>query len=500
MPTAPLIRTLAVAAALAPTALPGAAQADSISFLRGGNLWVASTDGAQQVQLTTTGGYSYQSRADDGSFIALKGRQLHRLTATGQLVAEFNTPVSFESPAGTSYFRGPFKPEISPDGSKVAYEYYHQTIGIPGCTPTWECNRLSVGIGYSYPDRNTSWDEPGLGRQSGWTDPSWIDNGTLLMSDKSVRPNADAILDRPGDGNNKIEDWFEENDAAWYLRDAEISRRGDAAAFVTTKPRAQGDPKLYQQDDQVTIFRMTGPAPAPVQPCFSFRNDERVLASPSFAPDGHAIAFESHARHVTDTSAPVIEVGQLPSQAAACTSPAEGSVDLLVDATNPDWSPAGVPTLPTNPDTGKGGGTPDTGKGGGTPDTGEGGTTPDSGKPDSGKGGGDVPGTQVVTKGGLTLTVAPGPVARTVKRGLRPQIVVPGAGRVELKATYKGRTVAAGKATAKQAGTLTPKLKFTSAGKRALKRAKHAAVTVRFTFRPKGGKAVRGSAKVTLRG
>jgi Tol biopolymer transport system component len=473
---------------------PAVAHADSISFLRGGNIWVAATDGTQQTQVTTGGGYAYQSRADDGSFIALAGRQLHRLSPTGQLLAQFNTPVSFESPAGTPYFLGPYKPEISPDGSKVAYEYWHQDYGLPGCTPTWQCNRISVGIGYSYPDRNTSWDEPGLGRQSGWTDPSWIDNGTLLMSDKSVYPNADAVIDRPGDGNNVLDHWFEDrSDVAWHLRDAEISRRGDAITFVSTKPRTNDDPKIGQEDDTVIVYRMTGPSPAQPTPCFGVRDDDRVMVSPTFAPDGHAIAFTSKRRASTDTVPPRIEIVQVPNLTDECKQPDAGSSDLIIDAENPDWSPAGVPTIRTT-DTGtRGGTTPDQGKGG-TTDTGKGGTT------DTGKGGGNPPGTTVVTKQGVTLTVKPSTVAETLKRGLRPEVAVPGAGKLEVKATYKGKTVATGRATAKAAGTLKPKLTVNAAGKRALKKTKKAAVTLRFTFKPTSGKAVTSTAKFTLSG
>lgn len=482
MPAASLGVALA-AAALA----PAAAHADSISFLRGGDIWVASADGAKQVQVTTRGGYTYQSRADDGSFIALHGRQLHRLTPTGQLVAEFNTPVSFESAPGTSSFSGPFKPEISPDGSKVAYEYYHQQVGIPGCTPTWECNRLSVGIGYSYADRNTSWDEPGLGRQSGWTDPSWIDDATLLMSDKSVRPNADAILDHPGDGNDHIEEWFEDTEA-WYLRDAEVSRRGDAAAFVSTKPRDWNDPDIGQQDDQVAIYRMNGPAPALPEGCFAVLDADRVLAGPSFAPDGRAVAFSSAPRRSADPVPPRIEVLAVPSQAGGCATPSAGSSDLIANAANPDWSPAPVPTMPESGKTG-GGATTSTGPatGGGT-----GGTTTG---PD---GGGTNHASTVVTKRGLVITVPQLTVAGVVKQGLRSEVQVPSAGSLRLSLTLKGRTIADRRLTAKAAGTLTPRLTVSVSGRRAIKQAKRPTVTLRYAFTPKHGKRVTGTAKLTL--
>lgn len=480
----PVFCQLAVLAAVA--AVPSVANADSISFIRGGDVWVASADGVKQVQLTSNGGYSYQSRADDGSFIALHGRQLHRLSATGQLLAAFNTPVSFESAPGTSYFSGPFKPEISPDGSKVAYEYNHSQVGAPGCTPTWECNRFSLGIGYSYPDRQTSWDEPGLGRQSGWDDPSWIDNESVLLSDKYVYPNMDAIIDRPGDGNNTIIRWFEDPDA-WHLKDAELSRRGDALAFVATRPRRADEPGWGQEDDRVTVYRMNGAPPAVPELCFGVEDVDRVMVSPSFAPDGHAIAFSSEPRRSSDPVPARIELLTVPAQAGGCASPAGGSTDLILDATNPDWSPAGVPQLPATPGPGPG---PGPGQNGG-------GSTPGPGKDDD-RGGAPAPDTRVVTKGGLTLSVAAVKRAEVLKRGLRPQLTVPSSGKVELTATLSGKTIAKGKAASKAAGTIRPKLSLNAAGKRALRKAKKPKVTVRFTFRPTTGRKVTGAVKVPL--
>src|SRR6187455_2485629 len=113
-------RTITLAALAATLALAGTASADSISFLRGGDIWVASPDGAKQVQITHGGGYSYQSQADDGTFIALAGRRLHRIDRNGKVLADFSTPVSEGEPSeDSSYYMGPFDPEISPDGTKV---------------------------------------------------------------------------------------------------------------------------------------------------------------------------------------------------------------------------------------------------------------------------------------------------------------------------------------------------------------------------------------------
>jgi len=325
-------------------ALAATAQADSISFLRGGDIWVASVDGTKQVQITHDGGYSYQSQANDGTFIALHGRRLRLIGRDGAIRADFTTPVSGERTDETSsYFVGPFKPEISPDGTKVAYEYRYFEINIkPGCFPVTDpkCRdvRQWTGIGYTYPDRLTSWDEPGLGRQSGWTDPSWINNTTVLLSDKSVLPNLDAMIDHPGDGNQTIQGWFLDQNA-WYVRDGEVARSGDKAAFVTTRPK--GPNEDLDLDDQVTIYKMNGPAPALPEQCYSYGSPAGSYNSPSFSPNGRKIAFED-----SGTGFAHILVGNVPDMSTTCSLPSTGGVQILDDARQPDYGPASVPPAP----------------------------------------------------------------------------------------------------------------------------------------------------------
>ena len=75
-------RTL-TASLLAALALAAPASADSISYIKDGNVWLTTPDGARQFQVTTSGAYAYASQADDGTFIALSGERLHRLDRLG---------------------------------------------------------------------------------------------------------------------------------------------------------------------------------------------------------------------------------------------------------------------------------------------------------------------------------------------------------------------------------------------------------------------------------
>src|SRR5215216_3838098 len=82
------------------------ASADSIAYIKDGNVWLATGDGARQFQVTSTGGYTDVSQADDGTMIALNGVRLHRLDRMGNVTADFKTPVSNNDPAGSKRFWG----------------------------------------------------------------------------------------------------------------------------------------------------------------------------------------------------------------------------------------------------------------------------------------------------------------------------------------------------------------------------------------------------------
>ena len=129
--------------------------------------------------------------------IGLHGVRLHRLDRHGHVLADFDTPVSDTRPAPAKTFYGPYDPAISPDGKKVAYTYYYMTQSqSPTCFPPdvrdhdqRGRHRLLVG---RPPDRLG---RPGLGKHSGWRNPSWVDNDTVMISDPTHILNYDVILD-----------------------------------------------------------------------------------------------------------------------------------------------------------------------------------------------------------------------------------------------------------------------------------------------------------------
>src|SRR4051794_38063247 len=331
----------AVAVAALATCAPSAL-ADSIAYVKDGNVWLSTPDGARQFQVTTAGGYGDVSQADDGTMIATHGLNLQRLDRLGHVLADFATPVSDTRPAPQKQFYGPFDPAISPDGTKVAYTYYWMTQSqSPTCFPPACVTTINEGgTGYSHADRLTGWDEPGFGKHSGWRHPAWVDNDTVLLGDPTHAINFDVILDTVSDGTNGnlVHNWFSdmaENNPATTAGD--ITRDKSKLAFDT----GENDSTLtvYWVPSFPTAFPDGESAAADrPHPCYRYSDAPGgSFSQPTFAPDGAHLAWPA-----SDAS----PAAAVPSSAGGCTLPGAPPTPPLViaGATEPDWGPADVPS------------------------------------------------------------------------------------------------------------------------------------------------------------
>src|SRR5215471_10044085 len=305
------LNAAAAAAVLAiAMAFASIAHADSIAYVKDGNVFLSTSDGSRQYQVTTAGGYSDVSQADDGTMIALHGVRLHRLDRAGNVTADFDTPVSDTRPIGQKAFWGPYDPAISPGGDKVAYTYYYVSNGgAPGCyPPTCFVYSHEGGTGYSYADRQTAWSDP-PGRHSGWVHPSWIDNDTTMLTDPTHLPNNDAIIDTVGDGNQILKDWFTDT-ATTHIRSGEMTRQRTKMAFVA----GDGDKELRVY--RVRTFPTTFPPPdgSDQYPEACYHVTDPVggsFGTPTFSPDG---------RHLAVAEGDGVHIGEVPDFAAGCTT------------------------------------------------------------------------------------------------------------------------------------------------------------------------------------
>ena len=437
----PLPKTL-IPLAIACVLLIGvpAAQADSIAYVKDGNVWLSTSDGARQVQVTQTGGYTDVTQADDGTMIGLNGVRLHRLARDGKLLADFDTPVSSTSPGKS--FHGPFDPAISPDGSKVAYTYYWMSQGSsPTCYPP-QCAVAynEGGTGYSHADRQTGWEE--IGKHSGWRHPAWVDDDTVMLANPTHLPNRDVVLDTISDGPpGMAHNWFSDTvQGNPHVSGGDITRDKRKLAFQT----GENDSTLSIY--YVPLFPTSFPDGEPQSGsdphiCYRYSNpDGGRFSQPTFSPDGGQVAWaEGNGVHIA----------AVPAFASGCsTDGATASAPLVIPgASEPDWGPADVPVAAAPV----------------------------------------APPAPVVTPRAAAPTVRASVKHASLSKGIKLEVTVPAAGRLGAVAKRGTKTVASAAGKKVAAGRRTVTLRFTKAARRALRRNAKVAVTVRFT--PATGKA-----------
>jgi hypothetical protein len=369
------IRRLAAALAVSAAAFPAAAHADAITYLKGGQVWVAHADGSGARQFTVHQyGWAWPSMADNGAVVVAGGlervdpsgtdtdgsSELYRFQGDGNQIGTF-TPTygSYSTPSCPTF--PPRSVRVSPDGTKIVYSIY-------GCggggyeTSLWT---PAGSTGLNFPGQS-------IGQQDHW-DPVWINNSRFTVS--HVGP--PLFGDHWGehlvtDGDNVGAGWYE---SAMDNRSARavISRDGkeavvffeDSASFTDGKPR-NVDMWVYSNPSMPAAFNADFPSPA--AGC-RFTLDASKLAdiqdlSPTLSPDGTKVLY------ATSDGAVVRALGDVTSGCAGASAP----VLLVPGAAQPFYSGGNVqagaaaphqpdPTAPTAATGGGGGG----GGGGGTP-------------------------------------------------------------------------------------------------------------------------------------
>ena len=316
------------------------ALADSIAYVKDGDVWLAAPDGSRTQQVTHTGGYSYVSQADTGEMIALApGERLRKLSRTGKVLAEFPTIVSDGAPqAGpVNRFHGPFNPEISPDGTKVAFEWFNDSYSEgTGCSdatvPPCYVYHQSQGVAISSADRYTGPEAYGL--LTGWIYPHWTSNDMLLRSYSGATMNDDAVFTRVGPGlaDKQLDPWFYDDKQGYGVDDVELSRD------LKTVVGIAGD-----SSERLRTYRTTmTPFGAPDWDHTPFTNKVNVpvaercseltgaqFESTSLAPDARGLAYGT-------------KEGVWVTPLSGCQAGGRGKL-LIPGGRFPDWGPAGLP-------------------------------------------------------------------------------------------------------------------------------------------------------------
>jgi hypothetical protein len=336
---------MGVAAVVLATA--AAAQAASIVYIKGGNVWLSTPDGAQGYQVTFDGGWDSPSEADDGTIMAVRAGQTYRLSPSGQPLGAPVPTVFHGADPTTSH--GPFGARISPDGTKQTYwgDIYTSYEDFScGCTLfRWEAfTRWGASDQFNEPNQTRG--------QELYGEPAWINNSLLLLSDIGSVFGKQVAVYSVGDGDNTLTQWFSDPDpSVKQLQFGAVTRAGDKLAFVATTQNPQ---------DQIRLYETNGAIPnAPTPVCALAGADGGQFSYPSFSPDGSELAWQDaggvHLSPVSNLSDCSTITDQLiipggsepdfgPANVNMANAPAQrGTMPVPVPAGTPTSGPAAAP-------------------------------------------------------------------------------------------------------------------------------------------------------------
>ncbi len=289
---------LAVAATLA-AAAPAAA--DSIVYVRDGNVWLAAPDGSRQTQVTTSGGYGRAAQSDDGTIIATKDKLLQRLDRGGHVL---NT-------AGSSDYTGPVAVSLAPDGQLAVYGYFATGPILDGFRSA-----------YTYASRETSRSE--LNDESG-LNPAFLDNSRVVLFTTGLTIDAQILTP-----NGMLQDWYD---------DPSFDPGGGEADSRLTRLATTGDGGA-----KIRLYTLDAPPPAAPTPHCDIQGPAGSFFHPSWSPDGSGLAWQEddgiHVAHI---------------DLASCAG--DGPL-VIPGGVAPDWGAASVPSAAGGGGAGGGGGAP----------------------------------------------------------------------------------------------------------------------------------------------
>jgi hypothetical protein len=474
----------AIAAAVVAAAIiaPASAGAASVAYTDGGEVWLSSLDGTQKVRLATavvngdgdTEKWLDVAHADNGRIVAVRNKPGRMSSFSWFKIWEPDGTSTVEgplnAPSGWLTYTYPLGFDITADGAHLVYGYSNTS----GCCP------ISFGRGiYVRPATNSVLAPINLG--SG-THPALLGNRLVALED-SFSPKIVQVqaLASPGNPyNDEFTPWIDTSGVGLDANGVDIAATGQLAA-LGFEEWTDGT----QTIGKVAVVSVQGlDAPPSLTPVDCFIPAVGVAREASLAPDGATIAWQDgggvKVAGTPTTSADPCAMSSPPVVISPTGSyPSIGGADVARFV-----PPPAPPTIPVVPPTVA----PPTGSTPGTP-------------PPSSPG---QPG--VATKPAAPVLTLPSKLtarALATTRGVAIKVKVPAAGRItatgKVPATRMGRrgkavTAATGRTTARRAGTVTVRLRFTAAARKRVRRLKGARLTVRVVH---GGRAT--TKTITLR-
>ena len=203
------------------------AGADSMVFIKRGDIWMSRPDGSRQVAVTRNGRpgapYFSPSVADDGTIVALKGIHLHSFRPNGRRIVKARQWALNPSQALSSE---PIAIDLSPHGRVVATDNaFYSTYYDP------RRSEERPTLAFRYVDFLDFRRNKEIGRTDAYYDygvPSWIDSERVLTTSYGIF-NAQVLEARVG----------RETRGSDFFRDPERDPNTGTNAWVSPTPRSR---------------------------------------------------------------------------------------------------------------------------------------------------------------------------------------------------------------------------------------------------------------------
>jgi hypothetical protein len=420
-------------------ALAGAsqAQAASIAYVDNGEVWLSSLDGAQKVRLAApvvnssgaTEKWLDVAASDSGRIVAVRNEPGKNARLSWFKVWEPDGTSTVEGPLnglnGWAISIYPLSFDLTADGKHMVYGYSNSGF----CCP------INYARGtYVRPVSNSPLDPINL---SGWEHPTLFGDRVIAHSGTTI-----YTQDVGTTYDTKFTPWLDASAAGLELRRTDIAANGKLVAIAG---------ELWNSGTQtigkIGVVSMNGIDQGLVPPVDCSVPASGIAVDPSLSQDAGTIAW-TDGRGLVAAGAPVSAADPCEMTSPAVVISPTGQHASIGGANVAPFLPPAAPAPPPNPGAGSG---------------------PKLAAP--------------------AVTLPAKVTTKALGSGLALKVKLPEAGKVTVTATVpakamgrKGKPVkiGTGSATAKRAGTVTVKLKLTSAARKRLKKLKGAKLTLRF--------------------
>jgi PKD repeat protein len=298
-------------------AFAAGASADSLVYLKGGEIWISHVDGSAARPVTSTpNNWAWPSEADNGMIVAAGGlarnfsdgsdtsgsSEIYKLNQSGAQIGNTTDPPGSHSMPACDEF-APQHVRVSPDGTKAAYDFFLCT----GDETTVWANLSDVSYRPPPPQQ--------IGQEDYYA-PSWFNNSTFLVTHDGppitdngsqffVHTLSDADFGGSGLGGDQNIDQPSYqvvaartgNRMAVFEADSASGRPGVAKIVLYTTDGNPGDPYFESgtaAHGDTPMCKLTLPASAITN---------ANAASPTFSYDGSELAWtENDGIHVANVT------------------------------------------------------------------------------------------------------------------------------------------------------------------------------------------------------